>query len=114
MAPHLHCGQKVIAAGASARDAVAQLVDLATARAADRIVTADGVFDHRHEYVRDIRVKLESLGDIDGAIQLDRIGIVVAVFGVGEIEGEEVDRLLAANVDDATEAGPATGTRAGA
>ena len=61
---------------------------------------ADGVLRDRHQHFGDIGIELEAGRDVDGLVQLDRIGGVVADLRIGQIEAQEVDRLLAAEVDD--------------
>src|SRR4051812_12784606 len=92
--------QEIGTAGAGFIDAIAELVHLAAARAANGIVPPYGVLDDRHQDLRNVRIELEPLGDVDRTVQLDRVGVVVADFSIKEVEGEEVDRLLPADVND--------------
>jgi hypothetical protein len=63
-------------------------------------VTSDGVFDHRHQHFRHVGVESEAFGYVDRTIQFDGVRVVVPDFRIGEVESEEIDGLLATDVDD--------------
>jgi hypothetical protein len=66
-----------------------------TAAAVNSVVATAGVGDDRKPRSAAIRVKYGAVADIDVALNLDRIGGVVAVGRIGSIKAQEIDRLLA-------------------
>src|SRR5258708_40317893 len=62
-------------------------------------MATNGVLYDRHENFRDIRIELETFRHIDRPVQLDRVGIVVADFRIGQIERKEIDGLLSTDIN---------------
>ena len=80
--------------------AVAQRVRLLRARAAEGVVPADLVGDDRHERSVLAVAQDRAGGQEHRVLALDRVGCAVAQRGVDGVEHEEVDGLVAAEVDD--------------
>src|SRR6266545_2418399 len=93
--------QEVLAAVGGVLDAVAKLVALGAAAAANGVVATAGVFNDGEETPAHIRVDAVPLGEEDRPRVLHGVGSVVALRGILGIVAEEVDRLLAFEVDDA-------------
>src|SRR5262249_12414310 len=92
--------QKVLRAARRRLDAVTDLVALGAAAAADRVVATAGVLDDREKPPAHVRVQTVARRQEDRARILHGVGGVVALARIVGVVTEEVDRLLALEVDD--------------
>ena len=93
--------QEIAAAAGRVLDAVAELVALRATAAADGVVAAAGVLHDREEPPPHVRIDAVAPREEDRPRVLHRVGGVVAFLGIGRVVAEEVDGLLALEVDDA-------------
>jgi hypothetical protein len=70
-----------------------------TTAAVNRVVATAGIGDDRKQRSAAIRVKYSAVADIDVALNFDRIGGAVAVGRIGSIEAQEIECLLAFQID---------------
>src|SRR5262249_49013839 len=96
-------GQRAEEVGPTARrvlHAVAELVALGAAAAADRVVTATGVLHDREQPAAQVRIDAVPPGEKDGLGVLHRVRRVVALVGIRGVVAEEAHGLAALEVDD--------------
>src|SRR5262249_28135205 len=67
----------------------------------DGVVEAAGVLDDGAQRIPAVGIEHGALVDEDVALQLDGVHRAVAVARIGRVVTQEVDRLLAVQVDDA-------------
>ena len=93
-------GLEVLLAGARVACAVAHVVELERAASEDRVVPAAGVLDDGHHPAGTHGPQHRALAEVDVALELDRVRRVVTLRGVVGVVAEEVDRLLALEIDE--------------
>src|SRR5262249_41216866 len=92
--------QKVRPAARRVLDAVAKLVALGAAAAADRVVAAAGVLDDREQAAAQVRVDAVAAREKGRLCVFHGVGGVVTLFGIPRVVAEEIHGLPALEVDD--------------
>src|SRR5262249_54046947 len=92
---------KILTAAGRALDAVADLVALGAAAAADGVVAPARVLDNGEEAAPHVRVDPMPRGEKDRPGVLHGVRGIVALRGIGRVIAEKVDGLAALEIDDA-------------